>query len=97
MSDTPFQRRDSVAQARINQHMRRKDVLEYLLARSLHAEPASPTQVKAFLATAPPEVFVALDGLLPSAAGSSRDESVHENPLVQGFVGLVLSGPKGER
>jgi hypothetical protein len=59
-------------QQRLNSHMRRKDVLEWALFESLHAEPASQAQVKRFLTAAPPEVFVLLDGLgRPPRASSS--------------------------
>lgn len=85
-------------QQRLNSHMRCKDVLEWALFQSLHAEPASQEQVKRFLVTAPPEVFVLLDGLvpLPSPAGI-HDESLHENRIVQGFVGMALAGRKRDR
>lgn len=75
--------------------MRRPEVLQYLLFRALHAAPASSEQVRQFLATAPPEVFVALDGLLPVPVGDAAGGSVHDDPIAQGFVGLVLDGSRG--
>lgn len=82
-------------QHRLNNHMRRKDVLEGVLFQSLHAEPASEEQVKRFLAAAPPEVFVLLDGLVPqpSPAGIHK-EALHENRVVQGFVATVTAHRK---
>lgn len=88
MTDTPFKHRDPATQERLNEYMRRRDVLEYLFFHSLNAEPATPAQVAEFLAVAPPEVFVALDGLLPVGHGPI-DGSVHENPVVRGFVGMI--------
>jgi hypothetical protein len=85
-------------QQRLNNHMRPKEVLEWALIQSLHAEPANAGQVKRFLAAAPPEVFMLLDGLvpLPSPAGI-HDESLHENRIVQGFVGMALASRKHDR
>lgn len=82
-------------QEQLNNHMRRKDVLERILFESLHAEPASPEQVKLFLAAAPPEVFVLLDGLVPLPSPTAIHEaSVHQNRIVQGFVGSVMARRK---
>ena len=79
-------------QQRLNGFMRRKDVLEGILFRSLHAEPASAEQVKRFLSLAPPEVFVLLDGLLPLPLSPGiPGDAVHENRIVQGFVGMAIS------
>lgn len=99
MTATPVNRRDPVAQERLNAHMRRPEVLQYLLHEALHADPATPEQVRAFLETAPPDVFVALDGLLPVPVSDLPSRSVHDDPIAQGFVGLILSGskPGGER
>lgn len=85
-------------QERLNSRMRRPDVMERILFQSLHAVPASEEQVKRFLTSAPPEVFVLLNGLvpMPSPAGI-HDESLHENRIVQGFVGLALAGRKPDR
>lgn len=85
-------------QEQLNDHVRRKEVLEWALFQSLHAEPASAGQVKRFLATAPPEVFVLLGGLVPTAAlPATQNESLHENPIVQGFVGAVRARRKQDR
>lgn len=79
-------------QQRLNNHMRRKDVLERVLFQSLHAEPASEEQVKRFLAAAPPEIFVLLDGLMPpSSPAGLHNEALHEKRIVQGFVGMILA------
>jgi hypothetical protein len=85
-------------QERLNSHMRHKDVLEWILLQSLHAEPAGQEQVKRFLTAAPPEVFVLLDGLVPppSLAGI-HEESLHENRIVQGFVGMAMARRKRDR
>lgn len=92
-------------QQRLNNHMRRQDVLERLLLQSLHAAPATEEQVKRFLATAPPEVFVLLHGFLPKPPQASiYVEVLHENRIVQGFVGMIIAhtmraamGPNGTR
>jgi hypothetical protein len=85
-------------QEQLNNHMRRKDVLERILFESLNAEPASQEQVKRFLTAAPPEVFVLLDGLVPlPLPAATHDESLDENRIVQGFVGMALAGRKGAR
>ncbi len=79
-------------QERLNAHMREKPVLEWVLFHSLNARPATRQQVEAFLATAPPEVFVLLDELIaPPAPGLPLDmsDSVFENPIVRGFIGLI--------
>ncbi|MCC3278163.1 hypothetical protein LJ754_03180 [Arthrobacter sp. zg-Y40] len=82
-------------QQRLNSHMRRKDVLEEVLFRSLHAKPATEEQVKRLLAVAPPEVFVLLDGLKPSPSPTGiPNEPLHENRIVQGFVGMVMERNK---
>lgn len=82
-------------QQRLNNHMRRKHVLEWVLFQSLHAEPASEEQVKRFLAVAPPEVFVLLDGLMPLPWPEGvQDEAPHENRIVQGFVAMVMAHRK---
>ncbi|WP_437771384.1 hypothetical protein [Arthrobacter sp. KNU40] len=87
--------RTAEEQERFSSHMRRNDVLESILLESLHAEPASQEEVKWFLATAPPEVFVLLDGLLPLPLPTGlRDESLHENRTVQGFVGAAMARRK---
>lgn len=82
-------------QEQLNSQMRRKDVLEWALFESLHAEPASQEQVKRFLTAAPPEVFVLLYGLVPPPSPAAiNDESLHENRIVQGFVGTVMARRK---
>jgi hypothetical protein len=90
MAAIPINRRDPVVQERLNEHLRRPEVLQYLLRQALHADPASPEQVRQFLTTAPPEVFVALDSLLPLPQGSC-DEHVEEDRIAQGFVGMMLA------
>lgn len=85
-------------QEQLNVRMRRKEVLEWALFQSLHAEPASAGQVKRFLAAAPPEVCVLLDGLVPPPSLlAARGQSLHDNPIVQGFVGAVLARRKRDR
>jgi hypothetical protein len=80
-------------QERLNSHMGRPDVMERILFESLNAEPASEAQVRRFLTSAPPEVFVLLNGLVPMPSPEGiHDESLHENRIVQGFVGLALAG-----
>lgn len=84
--------RTAEQQEQLNNHMRRTDVLESILLESLHAEPASQEQVKRFLAAAPPEVYVLLDGLLPPPLPTGLgDESLHKNRIVQGFVGAAIA------
>jgi hypothetical protein len=85
-------------QEQLNSHMRRKDVLEWALLQSLYAEPASQKQVKRFLTTAPPEIFVLLDGLVPLPSPAAiHDGSLHANRIVQGFVGSVMARRKRDR
>jgi hypothetical protein len=85
-------------QQRLNSHMRRKDVLEWALFQSLHAEPASEAHVKRFLTSAPPEVLVLLNGLVPMPSPEGiHDECLHENRIVQGFVGMILAPRKRHR
>jgi hypothetical protein len=85
-------------QEQLNNHMRRKDVLERILFESLNAEPASQEQVKRFLTAAPPEVFVLLDGLVPMPSPEGiHDECLHENGIVQGFVGMIMAPRKRDR
>jgi hypothetical protein len=85
-------------QEQLNNHMRRKDVLEWALFQSLHAEPASEAHVKRFLTSAPPEAFVLLNGLVPpSVPAAIHEESLHTNRIVQGFVGMVMAGRKPDR
>lgn len=85
-------------QQRLNSYMRRKDVLERILFQSLHAAPASQAQTKRFLAAAPPEVFVLLNGLTSSPSSVAADaEPLYENRIVQGFVGLAMAGRKRDR
>jgi hypothetical protein len=85
-------------QERLNSHMGRPDVMERILFESLNAEPASQEQVKRFLAAAPPEVFVLLDGLVPpSLPAATHGESLHTNRIAQGFVGVVFAGRKRYR
>lgn len=85
-------------QQQLNSHMRREDVLEWILVQAIHAEPASQEQVKRFLAAAPPEVFVLLDGLMPQPSPVGlHDNSLHENQIVQGFVGMAMANRKRDR
>lgn len=87
--------RTAEQQEQLNNHMRRTDVLESILLESLHAEPASQEEVKRFLATAPPEVFVLLDSLLPLPSPTGiHDESLHENRIVQCLVGAAMARRK---
>lgn len=98
MSQQPLKKREETVKTKrtpatqdlLNARMRRKDVLEYLLHRALHAQPATPAQVKAFLATAPPEVFIAVDGLRAVTADGREVGSAHDDRIVQGFVGWAL-------
>jgi hypothetical protein len=89
--------RNPATQDRLNQIMRRPDALEYLLFQSLHAEAATPEQVKEFLATAPPEVSIAVDGLLPVTTDGRHIGPAHDDRIVQGFVGWLLEGKGGAR
>lgn len=85
-------------QERLNARMRRRDIREHVFFRALHAEPATTRQVKDFLASAPPEVFVLLDGILPPPSPLGiRDKSLHESRIVQGFVGLVIASREKSR
>lgn len=78
-------------QGRLNNSMRRKDVLEKILFESLQAKPTNEEQVKRFLAVAPPEIFVLLDGLMPTPSPAGiPNEALHENRVVQAFVGMVM-------
>lgn len=88
----------------LNAMMRRRDVKELVLALSIQTDaPATPAQVRRFLQTAPPEVFVLLDELVPKPTAGVRSESVYDNCIVQGFVGAVIErgllgrGPGGPR
>ena len=84
--------RSEEEQQRLNNYMRREDVLERVLFQSLHAEPASEEQVEHFLAAAPPEVFVLLEGFVPQPSPAGlHDEVLHEKRIVQGFVGMILA------
>lgn len=87
--------RSEEEQQRLNNHMGRQDVLEWILFQSFHAAPASEEQVKRFLAAAPPEIFVLLDGLMPpSSPADIRNEILHENRILQGFVGTAMERGK---
>lgn len=89
--------RNPATQRRLNELMRRPDALQYLLFQSLNSEPATPEQVKEFLATAPPEVSIAVDGLLPVTADGTRIGPAYDDRIVQGFVGWVLENVRGAR
>lgn len=72
---------------RLNEYVRRKDVSEF----ALHTTPATSEQVKHFLCTAPPEVFVLLDGLSADRhCPDGRMTSVYDSRMVAGFVGARL-------
>lgn len=75
----------------LNGRMRRRDVLEYALYQSLHAERATREQVRHFLQAAPPEVWILLAGLTQrTAEGPTDREEMADDPIVRGFVGSVL-------
>lgn len=83
--------RTEAEQQRLNSQMCRKDVLKWALFQSIHAKPASQAQARRFLTSAPPEVLVLLRGLVPRPSQASiHDEALHENRIVQGFVGLAI-------
>ncbi|GAB3563262.1 hypothetical protein [Spelaeicoccus albus] len=83
-------------QHRLNGYRRRRRVLEYALYHSVQAEPATAGEVKQFLKTAPPEVFILLDGL---AIGGPRGQRPHgvdkerNDRIVAGVVGWLLGKP----
>lgn len=97
MSLHPHFHRNPVEQMQLNSHMRRPEVQQFLLHQALHSEPATPEQVRAFLKTAPPEIFILLDALLPLPARKNlRDESVHDSPILQGLVGFFRTQQREE-
>ena len=76
-------------QERINGYMRRKDVKVYLVYEALHGTiRASPEHTKRFLETAPPEIDVLLDELLPERPAFLPARPRHEEPFVQCLVGM---------
>lgn len=86
--------RTPAKQEKLNGYMRRRDVLEYFLFQSVQAEPATPDEVKAFLATAPPEVFVLLDGLTGRTSSPDRlsdDDLARNERITAGVIGFLLA------
>lgn len=97
MSVHSHYRRNPVEQMRLNALMRRPEAQQILLHHALHSDPATPDQVREFLQTAPPEIFILLDALLPLPAHQNvRDASLHDSPILQGLVGVFRSQRKDE-
>ena len=91
-----FKLRTNEEQGRLNGYMRRKDVREYVLHAAMHAEPATPEQVRAHLKSATQEEFVLLERIATRAPSTVlRREDLYEDPIVARFVGWVLD--KGGR
>ncbi len=76
----------------LNNYMRREDVKKFIFQKAIHSEPATPAEVKEFLATAPEEVFVLLDSILPSPSPKGfTDPPLFEDTLTRAIVGFFLS------
>ena len=83
--------RSPEAQEFLNNVMRRKDVLEYIVSQALISEPATPEEVESFLKEkAPPEVFVLLEEL-------TLDPAKTDEPMLTLVVGLMLRKPRHRR
>lgn len=82
-------------QERMNAKMRDPKVVEYMFARALLATPATPDQVRRFLASAPPEIIILIASLIARVPGDLRILDVNAqrdtDRIVAGLIGALLA------
>lgn len=82
-------------QQRVNARMREPKFLQHMLKLALTSPPATPMEVKAFLATASPEALVLIEeltGRTPSNVAHIDQRGKQDSEvIVAGLVGALLS------